>query len=103
MRQVKEGIIAQGTTEAWQYQLDTAPVAGTATGTPTLTIYEDTANSTDVTAALTTTPNCTLAGTVITTPVISGVGNGKQYRCVIRWSVGGGQFRSRYFILRGEL
>lgn len=100
-REVKEGLISQGTTEAWKYSFDTAPVSGTAAGTPTLTVYDEKDGS-DVTATVVS-GTCTLIGTTITTGIISALRLARTYKCVVRWDVGGGQFRSRYFRIIGEL
>lgn len=100
-REVKEGLIIQGADEAWRYSLDTSPVNGTATGTPTLTVYDENGyqnvTSTVVSGA------CTLVGTTITTGIIRYLLPDHTYKCIVQWSVSGGLVRSRYFRLRGEL
>lgn len=101
IREVKEGLISQGTTEAWKYSFDTAPVSGTATGTPTLVVYDE-KDWSDVTATVAS-GACTLVGTTITTGVISALRKDRTYRCVVRWDVGSSQYRARYFRLIGEL
>ena len=99
-REVKEGLIVQGVDEAWRYTLDTAPVSGTATGTPTLAVSDENGWS-DVTSAVVS-GVCTLNGTMITTGIIQTLHVDVTYRCLLTWSVGGSQTRSRYFRLRGE-
>lgn len=101
IREVKEGLIEQGITEAWAYSFDTAPVSGTATGTPTLIVYDEKDGS-DVTSTVVS-GACSLASTTITTGIISALRVNRTYKCVVRWSVGSSQFRSRFFRLRGEL
>jgi len=100
IREVKEGLISQGITEAWKYSFDTSPVSGTATGTPTLVVWDE-KDWSDVTATVVS-GACSLATTTITTGVISGLRLDRTYRCVVRWDVGGSQYRSRYFRLIGE-
>ena len=101
IREVREGLISQGTTEAWKYSFDTSPVSGTATGTPTLVVYDE-KDWSDATSTVVS-GSCTLVSTTITTGTISALRNGRTYRCVVRWDVSGGQYRSRYFRLIGEL
>jgi dihydrodipicolinate synthase/N-acetylneuraminate lyase len=98
-REVLEGLIEQGISEAWRYTIDTTPVAGTATGTPTLTVYDE-KDQRDVTSDLVT-GSCTLSAGVITTGIISALQLNRTYQCLVRWDVGASQFRSRYFRLRG--
>jgi hypothetical protein len=93
-------MIAQGVDEAWRYTLDTTPVSGTATGTPTLTVYDE-SNWSDVTGTVVS-GTCSLFGATITTGIISLLRRDATYFCLLNWSVGSSQTRSRFFRLRGE-
>lgn len=101
LREVLEGLVFQGVDEAWRYQIDTSPVSGTATGVPTMTVWDE-ADGSDVTASVVT-DACSLNGTTITTAILYNLRRDHTYKCRITWSVGSGQTRSRYFRVRGEL
>ena len=47
------------------------------------------------------TGSASVSGDVITTPLISGLVNGTQYRVEVKWVVGGNTFET-YFWLYGE-
>jgi len=101
VREVKEGLISQGIDEAWRYTIDTAPVSGTATGTPTLVAWDE--KDWSVVTSTITTGSLSLSGTTITTSIVQNLRLNATYRIRVTWSVGSGQTRSRFFRVRGEL
>lgn len=102
-REVLQGRLVLGATDAWRYTIETSTVSGTAQGTPTLTVYDVTNGaSTDVTATVVS-GACILNGTVITTGVIRNMTVGHEYKCVVVWFVGSSEYRSCYFIISVEL
>lgn len=100
IREVTEGLQVQGIDETWAYTLDTAPVSGTATGTPTLTVWDE-KDWSDVTATVTS-GSCSLNGTVITTAKLANLRLNQIVRVRVAWTISGGQTRSCYFRLQGE-
>ena len=101
IREVKDGLTEQGTDEAWRYTIDTLPVNGTATGTPTLAVWDE--KDWSVVTSTVVSGSCSLSGTIITTGIIQALRKDHIYFCRVTWSVGGSQTRSRYFRLIGKL
>jgi hypothetical protein len=97
-REVIEGLQVQGATVVRVYTIDVSNVAGTPSGTPTLTVYDE-KDGENVTATVAS-GSCSLSGSIITTPTISSLRPDRTYYCVVLWSIGGGKFEDVFFRVR---
>ncbi len=100
IRRVKEGLQMQGVDEQIIYTLTTTPW-GTVPTNIVVVAKDENANNTDVSATVLS-GSASIAGNVITLPVLKSLTEGHTYRIEVKFTSGGNIFEA-YFEVEAEL
>lgn len=101
IREVTEGVQVQGVNEEIAYQLTTTPWGGAPTS-PGVEVFAGLAHLTDVKSLVMPGTSITVAGDVITLPVLKDLSRGELYRVRVTFT-SGGSIRSAWFDVLAQL